>query len=352
MTYRELWGFLTRALVGDAPSRMPREHLGEFVMANQPSGLGVEEDFECMRILSALRFNQSIFGAGERSAAPDGSMRDPVLKLLIPVDPVSDAVPGSNPDAPGEGWATRISDAFGVHASDGTPLQSLLDSAAADGPLHAVVTDFDRRLDEAFCQLLQSPHLKDEKRLEATGWYGAYLTRLYAVSHGICAFRREVDMLIRTWVQSPHLPDDLKSPLRTLIRPKRNPTESGSSLLPLFDSRTEPITGRTATPKLAVRVREPELSTDRQGQGEQVLLVIGTDGTTMSRVALDFPLIREALACVDDHIGVTDLIDVTAPRLERVRASRLLSSHLHGAEFCLADGDREVQITQRYSKES
>ncbi|MBT2554471.1 hypothetical protein [Arthrobacter sp. ISL-5] len=352
MTYRELWGFLTRALVGDAPSRMPREHLGEFVMANQPSGLGAEEDFERMRILSALRFNQSIFGAGERSAAPDGSMRDPVLKLLIPVDPVSDAVPGSNPDAPGEGWATRISDAFGVHASDGTPLQSLLDSAVEDGPLHAVVTDFDRRLDEAFCQLLQSPHLKDEKRLEATGWYGAYLTRLYAVSHGICAFRREVDMLIRTWVQSPHLPDDLKSPLRTLIRPKRNPTESGSSLLPLFDSRTEPITGRTATPKLAVRVREPELSTDRQGQGEQVLLVIGTDGTTMSRVSLDFPLIREALACVDDHIGVTDLIDVTAPRLERVRASRLLSSHLHGAEFCLADGDREVQITQRYTKES
>jgi hypothetical protein len=352
MTYRELWGFLTRALVGDAPSRMPREHLGEFVMANQPSGLGVEEDFERMRILSALRFNQSIFGAGERSAAPEGSMRDPVLKLLIPVDPVSDAVPGSSPDAPDEGWATRISDAFGVHASDGTPLQSLLDSALEDGPLHAVVTDFDRRLDEAFCQLLQLQHLKDEKRLEATGWYGAYLTRLYAVAHGICAFRREVDILIRTWVQSPHLPDDLKSPLRTLIRPKRNPTESGSSLLPLFDSRTEPITGRTATPKLAVRVKEPELSTDRQGQGEQVLLVIGTDGTTMSRVSLDFPLIREALACVDDHIGVTDLIDVTAPRLERVRASRLLSTHLHGAEFCLADGDREVQIAQWYTKES
>lgn len=352
MTYRELWGYLTRALVGDAPSRMPRERLGEFVMANQPLGLGAEDDFESLRILAGLRFNQGIFGAGERSAAPEGARRDPVLKLLIPVDPVSDAVPGSDPDSPDGGWATRISDAFGVHASDGTPLQSLLDSAAEDGPLHAVVTDFDRRLDEAFRQLLQSPHLKDDKRLEATGWYGAYLTRLYAVSHGICAFRREVDMLIRTWVQSPHLPDDLKSPLRTLIRPKRNPSESASSLLPLFDSRTEPITGRTAVPKLAVRVREPELSTDRHGQGEQVLLLIGTDGTTMGKVSLDFPLIREAMACVDDHIGVTDLIDVTAPRLERVRASRLLSSHLHGAEFCLADGDREVQITQRYTKES
>jgi len=72
----------------------------------------------------------------------------------------------------------------------------------------------------------------------------------------------------------------------------------------------------------------------------------------MSKVSLDFPLIREAMACVDDHIGVTDLIDVTAPRLERVRASRLLPSHLHGAEFCLTDGDREVQVTQRYTKES
>lgn len=352
MTYRELWGFLTRALVGEAPSRMARERLGDFVLSNQPTGLNAEDDFERLRILSALRLNQSIFGAGLRSAAPEDAMRDPVLKLLIPVDPVVDAVPGSNPDAPAEGWATRISDAFSVHASDGTPLQSLLDSSPDDGPLHAIVTDFDRRLDEAFGEMLRSPQIRDDKRLEATGWYGAYLTRLYAVAHGIGAFRREVDMLIRTWLQSPHLPDELKSPLRTLIRPKRNPAESGSSLLPLFDSRTEPITGRTAIPKLAVRVKEPELSTDRRGQGEQVLLVIATDGTTMSKVSLDFPLIREALACVDDHIGVTDLIDVTAPRLERIRASRLLSSHLQGAEFCLADGDREVQVTQRYTKES
>ncbi|GAA3404671.1 hypothetical protein GCM10011577_39730 [Pseudarthrobacter polychromogenes] len=304
-----------------------------------------------MRILSALRFNQSIFGAGERTSAQEGSMRDPVLKLLVPADPVRDAIPGSHPDAPDEGWATPISDAFAVHASDGTPLQSLIDSAQGNSPFHAVVTDFDRRLDEAFGRLLRS-QITEEKRLEATGWYGAYLTRLYAVAHGISAFRREVDMLIRTWVQSPHLPDDLKSPLRTLIRPKRNPAGYGSSLLPLFDSRTEPITGRTTTPKLAVRVKEPELSTDRQGQGDQILLVIATDGTTMSRVSLDFPLIREAMACVDDHVGLTDLVDVTAPRLERIRASRLQSSHLHGAEFCLADGDHEVQITQRYTKES
>ncbi|MFT4469389.1 hypothetical protein ACMX2H_05705 [Arthrobacter sulfonylureivorans] len=351
MTYRELWGYLTRALVGDAPSRMPRERLGEFVISNQPIGLSPEDDFERLRILSGLRFNQGIFGAGMRSAAAEGASRDPVLKLLIPVDPVNDAVPGSSPDSPEGGWATRISDAFAVHASDGTPLQSLHDSTSEDSAFRAVVKDFDRRLDEAFCQLLKSPNLKDDQRLEATGWYGAYLTRLYAVSNGICAFRREVDMLIRTWVQSPHLPDDLKSPLRTLIRPKRDPAESGSSLLPLFDSRTEPITGRTTEPKLAVRVREPELTTDRRGQGEQVLLLIGTDGSTRSRVALDFALIREAMACVDDHVGVTDLIDVTAPRLERVRASRLLSSHLHGAEFCLLDGDREVQITQRYTKE-
>lgn len=352
MTYRELWGFLTRALVGDAPSRMPRERLGDFVMENQPAGLSAEDDFERLRRLSALRFSQGIFGAGAHSAAQDGALRDPVLRLLIPVDPVRDAVPGDNPDEPDEGWATPVSDAFGVHASDGTPLQSLLSSVREDSLLRAVMTDFDKRLDETFALLMQSRELKDERRLEATAWYGAYLTRLYAVSQGICAFRREVAMLIRTWVQSPYLPDDLKSPLRTLLRPKRNPLESSSSLLPLFDSRTEPITGRVSRPKLAVRVREPELSTDRQKQGEQILLVIGAEGTTMSTVSLDFPLIREALACVDDHIGVTDLIDVTAPRLERVRASRLLPTHLNAAEFCLADGDREVQITKRHVKES
>ncbi len=347
MTYRELWGFLTRALVGDAPIRMARNELREFLVANQPTGQSAEDDFQRMRRLSGLRFNQSIFGAGEWASASEGSMRDPVLKLLVPADPVSDAVPGSNPDNPDEGWATPVSDAFSVHASDGTPLQSLLDSLPSNVPMHDIVTDFDKRLDEAFSRLMQQPQLKDDKRLEATGWYGAYLTRLYAVSHGISAFRREIEMLIRTWVQVPHLPDGLKSPLRTLLRPKRNPNESASSILPLFDSRTEPITGRVSIPKLAVRVKEPELTTDRAGQGEQVLLTIRTDGTKMSSVSLDFPLIREALACVDDFIGVTDLIDVTAPRLERVRASRLLSAHLRGAEFCLADGDREVQLTQQ-----
>lgn len=347
MTYRELWGFLTRALVGDAPVRMTRAALREFIAENQPSGQDEEANFQRMRRLSSLRMNQSIFGAGEEASASEGSMRDPVLKLLVPADPVSDAVPGSNPDQPDEGWATPISDAFSVHVSDGTPLQSLLDSLPNDAPLHDIVTEFDMYLDDSFCKLMQQSHLKDDKRLEATGWYGAYLTRLYAVSHGISAFRREIDMLIRTWGQSPHLPDDLKSPLRTLIRPKRNPAQSGSSLLPLFDSRTEPITGRANTPKLAVRVKEPELTTDRVGQGEQVLLIIRTDGAKLNSVSLDFPLIREALACVDDHIGVTDLIDVTAPRLERVRASRLLSTRLSGAEFCLADGDREIQLTKQ-----
>ncbi|VXC05905.1 hypothetical protein ARTHRO9V_200158 [Arthrobacter sp. 9V] len=347
MTYRELWGFLTRALVGDAPIRMARGNLREFIVANQPVGQSAEDDFQRMQRLSGLRFNQSIFGAGEWASASEGSTRDPVLKLLVPADPVTDAVPGSDPDSPDEGWATPVSDAFSVHASDGTPLQSLLESLPNNSPMRDIVTDFDKRLDEAFSKLMQQAHLKDDKRLDATGWYGAYLTRLYAVSHGISAFRREIEMLITTWVQSPHLPDGLKSPLRTLLRPKRNPNASGSSILPLFDSRTEPITGRVSIPKLAVRVKEPELTTDRAGQGEQVLLTIRTDGTRMSSVSLDFPLIREALACVDDFIGVTDLIDVTAPRLERVRASRLLSAHLLGAEFCLADGDQEVQLTQQ-----
>ncbi|MFP3578738.1 hypothetical protein SB659_04020 [Arthrobacter sp. SIMBA_036] len=347
MTYRELWGFLTRALVGDAPSSMNRTALRQFIVANQPTGHDAELDFQLMRRLSSLRFNQSIFGAGERTSASEAAVRDPVLKLLVRADPVNDAVPGSNPDSTDEGWATPVSDAFSVHVSDGTPLQSLMDLLPNDISLRHIVTEFDRRLDAAYCKLVQQPQLKDDKRLEVTGWYGVYLTRLYAVSHGISAFRREIDMLIRTWGQSPYLPDDLKSPLRTLLRPKRNPLQSGSSLLPLFDSRTEPITGRVNTPKLAVRVKEPELTTDREGQAEQVLLIIRTDGTKLNSVSLDFPLIREALACVDDHIGVTDLIDVTAPRLERIRASRLLSIHLRGAEFCLADGDSEVQLTQQ-----
>ncbi|WP_156135104.1 hypothetical protein [Arthrobacter sp. L77] len=351
MTYRELWGFLTRALVGDAPSHMPREKLGRYILSNQPTGKGTTEDFEALKKLAALRFSQGIFGVSVQSNASVGALRDPVLKLLLPIDPVRDAVPGSEPTAVDRGWATPISEAFGIHSSEGTPLGSLLASEPEESPFVDATTDFDRRVDKAFIDLIQSSGLKDSDRLDATVWYGAYLTRLYAVSYGICAFRREIGVLVQTWTQAPHLPDALKSRLRTLIQPKRNPLEpNSSSLLPLFDSRTEPITGRASAPKLALRVKDLELSTDREGQGEQVLLVVSKDGTTLSKVSLDFPLIREALACVDDHIGVTDLIDVTAPRLERIRALRLSSRLLDGAEFCLADGDREMQITQQNTK--
>lgn len=348
MTYREVWGLFSRALVGDATVQMSRQDLGKFIMENQPQGISSYEDFTRLRRLSNLRLNQSLFGAGFSIAAGDEAKRDPVLKIMTNVDPIRDSLPGNMPFDPNLGWATPISEAFSYHYSESTPLSSLL-TGGQHPQFDLAVTPFDHCVDNAYAKIMVDKSLTDKQRLESAAWYGSYLTRLYAVAYGIPAFRREISTLVETIAQSPHIPDHLISPLQTLIRPKRNPVESANeSLLPLFDSRTDPITERLAEPKLAIGVGALELRTHRT-IGEQTLLTIHREGQLMGKMTLDFALIREAIACAADRTGVTDLVDLTAPRLERIRASRLLPARLIGAELRIADSYGGHQVTQSKS---
>lgn len=345
MTYRELWGFLIRALVGNAPQTMTPEEMRSFIVANQPRKSNPKEDFAALRRLSNLRIHQSIFGAGDAAQAGEEAKRDPVLRLMAAVDPIRDALPGREPLDPAQGWCTPISDAFSSHHSEASPLEILLEHSTG-GPFEEMIGDFDKVLDKAFVALMRDETLKDAERLRATAWYGAYLTRLYAVSHGISAFRYEIDTLLQV-ISDGHLPDQLVSPLRTLIRPKRNPQGgSNESLLPLFDSRTEPIADRVNNPKLAIRVEDLDLTAQRAGV-EHVMLEIRKDGNTVGKMVLDFPLVREALACMDDRAGVTDLVDMTAPRLERIRSSRLKSRRLVGGEIRIAVGMKDHLLVHK-----
>lgn len=345
MTYRELWGFLVRALVGNAPMRMDACHLAEFIRVNQPEGVDSREDFRRLKRLSSLRVTQGIFGAGEESGVEESGRRDPVLRLTAGVDPVRDALPGDQPFDPSRGWTTPLTEAFTSHHSEGTPLDLLL-RYDRQGYLADMVAPFDRHLDSAYGDLMREGSLSDSERIEAIEWYGAYLTRLYGVAYGISAFRREISALVQALVQVPYVPDTLENQLHTLIRPKRDPSGSSSeSLLPLFDSRTDPITGRLAAPKLAIRTGDIELRTRRSG-GEQVFLELHRNGRIMGKIALDFALVREALTCEDNRPGVTNLVDVTAPRLERIRASRLLAGQLIGAEFRVAVGQDGHHLSQ------
>ena len=64
----------------------------------------------------------------------------------------------------------------------------------------------------------------------------------------------------------------------------------------------------------------------------------------VGKVSLDFALFREAMACVGNHAGYTELAGSLTPRIERFRSS-LLHKQL-GAGFFAVDGPQLIRITQ------
>lgn len=342
MTYREIWGLLVRAFVGNAPNMMAPDELRDHIRRLQPDGSTASADFDQIRRLADFRVHQAIFGGTELTS--EQIMSDPVLRMTSMVDPLRDAIPGRAPFDAQRGWATPVAEALTTLLSEESPLNVVM-RYDVDGHLAAAVTDFDWRVDEYYVTLLDDEDLTDAARNNATAWYGKYLTRLYAFAFGISAFRAEIATLLQALRQKDHLPDRLQAPMRTLIRPKRHVEAAASeSLIPLFDSRTDPIIGRPAIPKLAIRVGDFELKSEREG-GEHSMLTIHRDGKLMAKMTLDFALVREAMACAGDSAGVTDLVDVTAPRLERIRASRLLVKQLEGTEVRIVEGGAGYQVT-------
>jgi hypothetical protein len=321
MTYREVWGVLCRSVVGDLPSRVPASDVQAEVLRRQPQSNEPISRFAEFKELAALRYSQAVYGAGSSVDLSDSALRDPVTRFTHPVDPVRDAIPGKNGDS-NRGWSTPISDAFAGQVAEGTPLDGLLGNIDVADPFRDAVTDFDRALDQAFAAATASSSMTPNGRYSAIVWYGGYLMRLYATANGIPAFRAEVEIWTGAWALSPKIPDLLEKQLLTLLKPARvEGASDGASLIPLFASRTNPITG-DSSPQLALRTATIEISTERESDS---LLLRLTEGNKKIRAILfDFPLVREAMACGEGRSGVTELSDATAPRLERFRAARLV----------------------------
>jgi hypothetical protein len=72
-----------------------------------------------------------------------------------------------------------------------------------------------------------------------------------------------------------------------------------------------------------------------------VILNLREHGQDVADLLLDFSILRDALVCTGDDVGVSDMSAVNTPRLERLRAARLTPammakaaplSILHGSE--------------------
>jgi hypothetical protein len=244
--------------------------------------------------------------------------------LLFHSDPVRDGEPGFYTKAEvNAGWITPVLDAFAGSIAGESPLTLLFQHLEnnADDNFRPNVTSFDWALDQAFVGYTRQSKLKDEDRALAINWYSSYLSRLYAVTNGIPAFLQQTASWLEVWLSSPSLPMEIEQRLLTLLRPRRVAMAEENAYIPMFDSRTVPVTELASEAKLVAKLSGMKAKT--KVDGDSVILTIEEHGADVAEILFDFPLLRDALSCTTDHVGATDVSALTAPRLERLRASRL-----------------------------
>lgn len=330
MTFREVWGAFLRALAGDLPQDTDPDALASMFAPLDPD-LNAIARFKELQSRARLRASQAIVGAG---IPPETCAADPVLRITRLVDPVLDAVPGSLADS-GFGWASPVLDAFSGLITAVSPLETILESIADDDPFREAITDFDKALDAAFVAVTQPEGIDDRARRDIVAWYGDYLCRLYALSNGVSAFRQEVSVWLDT---RSSLPSAVKTELKTLLRPSRDPNDPQSGyVLPLFSSRTVPITGPSAEPQLVLQ-GEDDVQLDLDFRGDAVTVNMRELGTPVGQIELDFALIRTAQSCASQRLGVTEQAARVSPRVERFRAKRLIPDRIADSEFRLVTG--------------
>ncbi|KSU65993.1 hypothetical protein [Arthrobacter sp. NIO-1057] len=355
-TYREIWGAIVRSIVGHLPDTTLPDTVTRSAVAGLDGGnSSPSKKFEAMMIAGDLRISNSLYGTScmPKSDLPD-PRKNPVTRLTCQIDPLRDSVAGRISDPKTLGWASPVTDALSGYGPGESPLKALAadqDSTASDFVGHGI-TSFELNLDEAFRNVFEDPRTKERDRAKYVNWYGAYLTRLYALYQGIPAFKHDIELWQQAWKNSPQIPKALEVGLRTLLRPSRNPEESISrSLLPVLDSRTVPIVGSVVRPKLALATENYELETT--SHGEELQLELKEGGKVVGRISLDLSLVREANACSLNYSGVTELSETTLPRLERVRSARLVPGNLTPDKYRIVDGNTDYIVkVSPVSKES
>lgn len=332
MAFREVWGAVVRCLLGDLPQQVQPEAL-EHLFPELDESAPARERFDVLRDRARYRLGEALFGIG---ASSDVLVDDPVLRLTSGVDPVLDAVAGRLSQG-GFGWATPVVDAFTGLITAVSPLQLVIESVSETDPFLSAVTQFDWSLDRAFVEITQPEGISDHERRDIVAWYGDYLSRLYAVSNGVSAYRQEFASWLDTRTVAT-LPSGLERDLKTLLRPSRDASDPQSGyVLPLFNSRTAPLTGPSAEPQLVLK-GEDSVQLKVVPRGDAVSVQMIELGAVVGEIELDFALIRTALACSNQRLGVTEQAARVSPRVERFRAKRLVPDRVGQSDLRLLVG--------------
>lgn len=344
LTYRELWGAVVTSVVGFEND--PQMWLHE----NQPPVEMGKAKLKAFMMLASCRAHQSLFGAARVGVETDPQfVRTPITVLTGKIDPAFDAIPGIS-DSRNSGWAGFVLDAFQAQSEGDSILRALKELLEESQDTAAKsITKFDLQLDEVITQAIDGATrwLKDNEKQFVVAWYGEYLVRLYALARGIPAYRNELSKFLDVRVEAQNssaLEATAASALRTLLLPfySQDP-DNRSVLLPLFDGRTEPVVERTERPKLVLKPHD-RIDFLVATRGDALTVELKCDGMSVGKVPLDFALFREAMACVGNHAGYTDLADSLTPRIERFRSSMLHEKPIAG--YFAVNGPQLIKIVQ------
>lgn len=351
VTYREMWGAISLAVIGSA-SQLAGDDFEGWLKDNQPPAEPVRKRLSDLMKLANLRTHQSIFGAPQSGIdILTTSFKSPITDMTSKVDPAIDAVLGEiAKPTQSMGWASPILETFQSHAEGESVLNSLLYLFRETGDVAAdSVTSFDIKLDQEITFALNesSEFLSDVEKRRLWAWYGEYLIRLYALAHGIPAFKFEIQVLTEILHSAqirPSLSLETKNSIKTLFLPYFNGDPTNRPVfLPLYNSRTEPIVDRTETAKLTMQT-VAQLDYQPHTLGDSLVIELWCE-ECIGRIVLDFPLLREALTSVGNFAGYTELAASLTPRIERLRSTMLKSGKPNNGYF-VVNGPQVVEVSR------
>jgi len=320
LSYRELWGLFDVLICGSYDNDGGRESPYGWLDSHMTSEPNEAEQSEWLMRLGNRRLHQALFG-GEIDERRSGT--NPVHRLMSKVDPIHDTLLDAEPSM------EFVHSSFYGNEYGESILEQLIRIIANGSPMHFVVTDFDREIDRRVSKLLKSGNEargRGPERDTLLKWYGAYLTRLFALANGLSGFTQEISSWIESWTTAASSADgslrgDLERGLRELIIP--NFDGQGYTYIPPFDARCEPIRVSPTAPRLALRL-ERQLRLKSYVLGERLIVRVLSDDVDSEKQQIefeaDFDLFREVLASSSKSPGFTESHTRTTPRIERFRS--------------------------------
>lgn len=345
-SYRDIWGLASLSILG------PR-----FAATDGASGLldHVDRCLELVRSadsptarlrplldLARFRLHNALF----RSPVPG---EHDALALYPPATPAHAGLSLVDPSVWGSKDSPDVESAMQVIALGDHP------SSCLDQSILAVAwREFDQALEDAVIAVLSEDSCPDSIRRRLISWLGGYLMRAIAVARGNLG-NSEV---LRAWrhcrersANGPSsLPIELDRAIRTLLFPFQDEAPSDRVLIPAFAVRVEPLVASHdgMGPTLAEAIAHNGITLRVKRSGGRLLLECVQAGTqrVIGQLALDFSLLREALASRGNVAGQTESTSYVEPRIERCRASSLEVVPVEERSLVLVSGGRLEELSQ------